>query len=140
MDLRERALALLERGKSSIEVGEQLDVSDSWVRKIRLRLAVLGEVAPRTPPGKPRKLTEKQEEKLCLLSLENPDATLAELADLARRRMAVSLSISTISRRLIEMGMTRKKRASMRRKRSGPTSYQSASPSTTSKTFRTPEE
>jgi transposase len=140
MDLRERALALLERGKSSIEVGEQLDVSDSWVRKIRLRLAILGEVAPGTPPGKPRKLTEKQEEKLCLLSLEHPDATLAELADLAKRRMAVSLSISTISRRLIEMGMTRKKRASMRRKRSGTTSCESANPSTTSKTFRTPEE
>jgi hypothetical protein len=33
-------------------------------------------------------LTEKQEEKLCLLSLEHPDATLVELADLAKRRMA----------------------------------------------------
>jgi transposase len=84
-------------------------VSDSWVRKIRLRLANLGDVTPGTPPGKPRKLTEKREEKLCLLSLEHPDATLAELADLAKRRMAISLSISTPSRRLIEMGRTRKK-------------------------------
>jgi transposase len=139
MDLRERALALLERGKSSLEIGEQLAVSDSWVRKIRLRLALLGDVTPGTPPGKPRKLTERQEERLCLLSLEHPDATLAELADLAKKRMAVSLSISTISRRLIEMGMTRKKRASTRRRRSGPTSCESANPSATRKTFRTRE-
>jgi hypothetical protein len=31
MGLRERALALLERGKSTMEVCEQLDVSDSSV-------------------------------------------------------------------------------------------------------------
>jgi transposase len=67
---------------------------------------------PGSPPGKERILSEAQEEQLCLLSFEHPDATLEELVELMARRMKVRVSISTVSRRLIEMGMTRKKRVS----------------------------
>ena len=127
VDLRARAVAMLDDGASSIEVAELLGVSDSWVRKMRLRRDVLGHLEPGSPPGKERLLSEAQEEQLCLLVNEQPDATLEELVVLMAKRMKVRASISTISRRLIEMGMTRKKRASTPAKPTPPRSNVSAS-------------
>jgi transposase len=129
LDLRERAMALVDEGLNSIVVAEMLDVSDSWVRKLRLRRAVLGHILPGSPPGKERLLSEAQEEQLCLLVLEQPDATLAEIADLMSKRMNLRASIQTISRRLIEMGLSRKKSLSTRPKRTTPRSNESASAS-----------
>ncbi len=129
LDLRERAVALLDEGATSGEVAELLDVSDSWVRKMRLRRKALGHLIPGSPPGKERLLSEEQEQQLCLLVFEQPDATLEELVVLMAKRMKVRASISTVSRRLIEMGMSRKKRVSTRAKRTAPRSSESASAS-----------
>ena len=129
LDLRERAVALLDEGATSVEVAELLDVSDSWVRKMRLRREALGHLIPGSPPGKERLLSEEQEQQLCLLVFEQPDATLEELVVLMAKRMKVRASISTVSRRLIEMGMSRKKRASTRAKPTAPRSNGSASAS-----------
>jgi hypothetical protein len=46
LDLRERAVALLDEGVTSIEVAQRLRVSDSWVRKMRLRRAFLCHLNP----------------------------------------------------------------------------------------------
>ena len=129
LDLRERAVALYDEGMSSLDVAEMLSVSDSWVRKMRLRRNSLGHLRPGSPPGKERILTKAQEEELCHLVLEKPDVTLEELVELVARRLRVTVSISTVSRRLIEMGMTRKKRVSTRRKPTGRRSNENASAS-----------
>ena len=129
LDLRERAVALLDEGATSLEVADLLGVSDSWVRKMRLRREALGHLIPGSPPGKERLLSEEQEKQLCLLVFEQPDATLEELVVLMAKRMKVRASISTVSRRLIEMGMSRKKRVSTRAKRTAPRSNESASAS-----------
>ena len=129
LDLRERAVALLDEGATSIEVAEMLGVSDSWVRKMRLRRAALGHLIPSSPPGKDRLLSEEQEQQLCLLVFEQPDVTLEELVVLMAKRVQVRVSISTVSRRLIEMGMSRKKRVSTRAKQIAPRSSESASAS-----------
>lgn len=113
VDLRERAVALLDEGASSIDVADILGVSDSWVRKMRIRRDTLGHLRPGSPPGRERLLTEAQEEELCVLVAKKPDATLLELVDLLAERLRMRVSVSTISRRLIEMGLTRKKRPSM---------------------------
>jgi transposase len=126
MDLRNRAVAMLDEGASSTEVAEALGVSDSWVRKMRLRRDVLGDLAPGSPPGKPRKLTTDDLVGLYLFVDEQPDVTLEELAVLMARRLKVRVSISTLSRRLIELGLTRKKRLSTPRKPTGPRSSKSA--------------
>jgi transposase len=139
VDLRERAVALLDDGVSSIEVAEILGVSDSWVRKMRLRRDALGHLEPGVPPGKERMLTEAQEKQLCYLALDTPDATLEELQEAAVRRMNVHMSISTISRRLIEMGMTRKKSASWQPKPNGRRSSGSASGFTDAPSSHTPD-
>ena len=130
IDLRERAVALLDDGENSIEVAERLGVSDSWVRKMRLRLEALGHLQPGVPPGREPMLSESQRERLCCLALDMPDATLEELQAAAMHRMNVRMSISTISRRLIEMGMTRKKRASSPPRPSDPRSSGIATGST----------
>ena len=44
LDLRERAVGLVDEGASSLEVAEMLGVSDSWVRKMRLRREALGQI------------------------------------------------------------------------------------------------
>jgi len=127
LDLRERAVALVDDGMNSLEVAEILGVSDSWVRKMRLRRDRLGHLIPGSPPGKERKLTETNEEQLYLLVVEKPDATLQELVELVGKRLRVHVSISTISRRLIEMGLTRKKRLCTPRRRIDPKSSRNAS-------------
>jgi len=129
LDLRERAVALLDEGATSVEVADLLDVSDSWVRKMRLRREALGHLIPGSPPGRARLLSEDQQEQLCLLVFEQPDATLEELVVLMAKRMKVRASISTVSRRLIEMGMSRKKRVSTRPKRTARRSNESVSAS-----------
>jgi putative transposase len=126
MDLRNRAVAMLDEGASSTEVAEALGVSDSWVRKMRLRRDVLGDLAPGSPPGKPRKLTTEDLVGLYHFVDKQPDVTLEELAVLMARRLKVQVSISTLSRRLIELGLTRKKRLSTPLKPTGPRSSKSA--------------
>lgn len=126
LDLRERAVALLDEGASSPEVAEMLGVSDSWVRKMRLRRARLGHLLPGSPPGKERILTEAHDERLCHLVFDKPDATLEELVELVAKRLRVHVSISTLSRRLIELGLTRKKRAFTPPSPSGPRSSRNA--------------
>ena len=126
MDLRRRAVAMLDEGASSPEVAEHLGVSDSWVRKMRLRRDVLGDLSPGSPPGKPLKLSPDEVAELYVLVDEQPDATLEELAMLMAKRWKVIVSISTVSRRLIELGLTRKKRPSTPRKPTAPRSSKSA--------------
>jgi len=120
LDLRERAVAMMDEGASSLEVAETLGVSDSWVRKMRLRLVRLGHLKPGSPPGKERILTESDEVDLCAMVFDKPDATLEELVELMAKRLKVRVSISTMSRRLIELGLTRKKRLSTPRKPTAP--------------------
>jgi transposase len=127
VDLRERAVALLDEGASSPEVAEMLGVSDSWVRKMRLRRDRLGHLEPGSPPGRERKLKREDEVELCLLVDEKPDATLEELVERLAKRLRVRVSISTMSRRLIELGLTRKKRVSTRPRPTDPRSSKSAS-------------
>jgi len=110
LDLRERAVALLDEGASSPEVAELLGVSESWARKMRLRRDRLGHLMPGSPPGKERMLTKDDEAVLRSLVDERPDATLEEYVELVAKRRKVRVSISTMSRRLIELGLTRKKR------------------------------
>jgi transposase len=126
LDLRERAVSMLDEGASSPEVAESLGVSDSWVRKMRLRRDRLGHLNPGSPPGRERKLKKADEVELCMVVFDKPDATLEELVDLVAKRLRVRVSIATMSRRLIELGLTRKRRLSTPPKRTDPKSSKSA--------------
>ena len=69
------------------------------------------------PGGSERKLARDDVVALGLMVDERPDATLEELMALMAKQRRVSVSISTISRRLIELGLTRKKVDSCQRSR-----------------------
>jgi transposase len=122
VDLRERVIAALDDDASSLVVAARFGVSDSFVRKLRLRRNALGHINWFPPPGRERLLTEKDEERLCLLALENADATIPELRELAESKLGLVMSITTVGRRLREMGLTRKKNRSGRPRWIAPTS------------------
>ena len=81
------------------------------------------------PPGRARLLDEKDEERLCLLALNHADATIPELRALAIAELQLHMSVTTVGRRLREMGMTRKKSPSGRLRWIAPTSRRSVAPS-----------
>jgi transposase len=102
---------------------------------MRLRRDRLGHLKPGSPPGRERKLPKEDDVELCLLVDDEPDATLEELAVLVAKRLKVRLSISTLSRRLIELGLTRKKRVSTPQKRTDRRSSRSGSVSCAAPSF-----
>jgi transposase len=129
LDLRERVLAALDTGQSSPKVAVRFGVSEAFVRKLRIRRAQLGHFKSFPPPGRARLLSEKDEERLCLLTFKHADATIPELRALAASKLRLIMSITTVGRRLREMGMTRKKSLSGRPKWIGPTSKRSVAAS-----------
>jgi len=113
MDLRERVVAALDEGESSLEVAARFGVSDSWVRKLRLRRAATGSIGPKPHGGgKKRCIDAAGEELLRQIVAEKNDAILMELCDAFASR-SKRVSIQSMSRALIRMGLTLKKRASM---------------------------
>lgn len=129
LDLRERVLDALDAGQSSLKVAVRFGVSEAFVRKLRMRRAQHGHFEWFPPPGRARLLSAKDEERLCALALEHADATIPELRTLAEAKLDLVMSITTVGRRLREMGMTRKKSRSGRPRWIGPTSKRSAASS-----------
>ena len=119
MDLRERVMAAYDRGDgSSRQLAEVFGVSGSWIRKLlRLRRERGSIAAVEYTPGPKPKLSGEQLDRVCALVAEQPDLTAEEV----RRRLGLPLSASRVSAILLEAGLTRKKSASCRPSRGGPT-------------------
>ena len=112
IDLRQKALAAYGRGVSSAEVAEDLGVSSSWVRKMRLRLEALGHLEPKRHPGNPPKIPLEVRGKLLLLAGRMSDATLPEICDALFDETSIRVHPTTMLRTLRALGLTRKKRPS----------------------------
>lgn len=110
LDLRQRVMAALEKGDSSLEVAARFGVSDSWVRKLRIQYRETGEIGPKPHAGGwPLAIDEKGEEILRELIVEKNDSTLKELRDeLANRYKEVG--ITTVWRAIERLGLTYKKK------------------------------
>jgi transposase len=129
LDLRERVLDALDAGQSSPQVAVRFGVSEAFVRKLRIRRLQHGHYEWFPPPGRARLLSEKDEERLCVLAVEHADATLPELHALSASELGLVMSLTTVGRRLREMGMTRKKSPSGRLRWIAPTSKHNAAAS-----------
>ena len=108
LDLRSRVAEALDSGSESISsIARRFEVSRRWIYQfIELRLET-GDIAPREGNvGRPRKITERQLEKIKERLAEKPDATLDEL----RRHCRTSGSIGAVFRVLEAEGITRKKK------------------------------
>ena len=108
-DLRDRVLVASDREMPTKQIADLFCVSPSWVRRVKQRRREFGEVAPRPPSPKARRVKINRE-RLAELVHAQPDATLREL----RARLGIECSESSIWKALDRMGFTFKKRQSMR--------------------------
>ena len=115
-DLRDRVLRAYDRGMRTKQIAETFGVSPAWARRVKQRRRETGETTAR-PMGGPG-VTIVDRAQLAALVREHPDATLAEL----REYLGVQCALSTLCMALKKMGVSFKKKRSMRRNRTGRTS------------------
>ena len=129
MEIREAvALAYDERG-SSIEVADQFNCSESWVRRLTQRRRETGALAPR-PLKLPNnnKLDDDDLKRLEALIRKTPDMTLAELAE----QLDSKVSVPTVWRATQALGLPLKKSPCMPPNRTARTSSKPAKRGSTS--------
>jgi transposase len=93
-DLRLRVLKDCDGGMTNCLVALKYDVSESWVRRLKLRRRETGEVEPRPPRNGMRPKWLPLVDQIQTLVCERPDITLKELRD----ALGGGLSIQAFSR------------------------------------------
>lgn len=118
LDLRQRIVDALERGdQTRREVAEMFNVHESFVYKLLRQQRERGDLSPLPHGG--GAVAKLDSGHLALLSemvAESPDATLDELREQLKKKARVEASITTIWRALDDLGLSRKKSPSGRRK------------------------
>ncbi len=110
-DLRDRVLRAYDRGMKTKRIAETFDVSPSWARRVKQRRRETGETSHRRMGSPGVTIVDRQQ--LAALVGKHPDATLAEL----RTWLGVQCALSTLCQALRQMGLSFKKKRSMRRSR-----------------------
>ena len=115
MDLRERVAKAKGTGSSYV-VAERFSVASSWVRKIWIRARTLGSVAPLPRGGNRARKVDVEGEGLIRQWLrEQQDLTIDELRERYRVERGIAVSEPAMRRTVNRMGLSRKKRRSLRR-------------------------
>lgn len=109
-DVRERALAAIERGHPVADVATLFQNDPSTIRRWIRQRTRTGDGFSRPRCGRPRLLSAAQEPALAAQVAAHPDATLAHHCQLWQETHAQTLSVATMSRRLRGQGLTLKKR------------------------------
>ena len=111
IDLRQRIVDAYQNREGSVrELAERFQVAPNTVQNYLTLVRATGEVAPCPHGGgMPRKIDEAGEQELVALLEEKSHQTLAELVEGMERRRHVHVSVSTMSRTLERMEITRKK-------------------------------
>lgn len=109
-DVRERALAALDAGRSVADVAACVRTDPSTVRRWRRQRARTGDGGPRPRSGRPRLVGAADAAALLAQVAAMPDATLAEHCARWEADHGVRLGLSTMSRALRRLGVTLKKR------------------------------
>jgi transposase len=117
--VRELVLDAYDAGLKTKEIVERYKVSPAWARRAKQHFHERGQRAAlvQSKHGPDPKLDEDERRRLAELVERTPDATLAELKD----ELGLSVSISTISRVLIDLRLTLKKSRSAPPSRTGRT-------------------
>ena len=118
MEFRLLVAAAYDECGSSIEVAEQYNCSESWVRRLVQRRRQTGSLQPLTPKRPDmHKLDGADLEQLRTLIASKPDMTLAELAG----ALGNKASVPTVWRATQALGLPLKKRPSTPPSRTGRT-------------------
>jgi transposase len=120
LDLRERILAAYDSEQGSREeIGQRFRVSTGMVKKLLQQRRQRGDIAPQHHrSGRKPMLLEWHRQRLRRLIEQKPDITLTEM----RSALELGCSLPAIHYVLVELGLTYKKRLSMRANRTVPTS------------------
>src|SRR5258708_34204171 len=109
-DLRERVLKAVDQGLSRAEVVRLFGVSSASIKRYLKQRRETGSLAPKAIPGcPPRKIGPLQTGVQPQLEA-HPDATLEEHCRLWEAETGVKVSISTMSRAILRLRWTRKKK------------------------------
>lgn len=111
-DLRERIVRAYEDGEGTQrELAERFDVSLRCVQMLLHRWREDSTVEPKPHGGgQPAKISPPQEDHLRKALQEQPDATLEELRQHMREHCGIEVSVMSVHRTLLRMGITRKKK------------------------------
>jgi transposase len=107
MDFRRVVARAYDECGSSIEVAEQFNCSQSWVRRLIQHRRERGTLQPRSTArhDDQRSFDDADEQAIRELIQRKPDATLAEVVE----ALGKQAHVSTVSRTLERMGLPRKK-------------------------------
>lgn len=112
VDLRKRVVEAVNNGLTYADAASQFDVGLASVSRWLRLLRETGSVEPKAMGGSEPALGPDEREVLKYFVAQTPDATLAELADILDGEVGVRVDGSTVSRTLIAMGISRKKKRS----------------------------
>jgi transposase len=124
LDLRERILAAYDAEQGTREeIGRRFRVSTGMVKKLLAQRRRIGEIrALHYRTGRKPMIVEEHRKQLRGLVAKKPDTTLVEM----RSALGLTCTLTAIHYALVKMGLTYKKRLSMRASRAGPTSSRHA--------------
>jgi transposase len=114
-DLRDRVLAAYDRGMKTKQIADLFEVSSSWARRVKQRRRETGETAPRPRGG--ATVIKIDLDRLGELVKQRPDATIKELHAL----LGVDCVESAVGMALKRLGLSYKKKRSMRRSKTART-------------------
>ena len=111
LDLRQKVVAAVERGDSTIEeVAATFGVGQTFVKKMLRQHRETGDLSPRPHGGGQTARLSDRHLKLLRREVErNPDKTAAALRDHLEERASVSVSRPTVTRALSKLRLSRKK-------------------------------
>jgi transposase len=112
LDLRQKVVAAVERGDSTIEeVASAFGVGQTFVKKMLRQHRETGDLGPHPHGGgQTRRLSDKHLKLLRQEVARRPDKTAAALRDHLEERASVTVSRPTVSRALSRLGLSRKKK------------------------------
>jgi transposase len=111
IDLRQKIVQAYERGVGSqAKVAELFGVSVSFVEKLFIRARQTGDIAPRPrASSQPSRIDANAQQHLRQWLAEQPDLSLAELAERLEQGLHIRISVSRLCKVLKAMGLPRKK-------------------------------
>lgn len=121
LDLRERIVAACDANEGTREeVAKRFKVSLGMVKKLLAQRTKTGDLRARHRfSGRKARLLPEHGPRLKALISRQPDLTLAEL----KARLALDCTVAAVHWAVTKLGLTYKKRRSMRQSKTGPTSF-----------------
>lgn len=111
LDLRQRIFEARQSGQKTSEVAKRFCVCPAFVRRLMQRYRETGSLAPKSGRRGPKARLTDYHDRLRELNAQKPDLTPAEIRD----RLGLNVSVITVWRAFIALGLTFKKNDSRNR-------------------------